>query len=141
MTYALAWPLQMAVHAALTADPAVTAIVGTRIYDAPLPPEAEADPDGLWVTIGDEEVRDWSTATDRGAVHRVIVRVHAQRRGFAEAKQAAGAICEALLAADLAPSRGRVVQVSFAGARTRRSENDALRTIEMRFRVSIEDTA
>ncbi len=140
MTYALAWPLQQAVFQLLSSDPAVSAAVGGRIHDAPLPPEAEADPEGLWVTLGDERVEDWSTGSDRGAVHRLTITVHAPRRGFAEAKQAAGAISEALLGGALTLSRGRVVQVGFLGARTRRGEGDALRSIELRFRVSVEDT-
>lgn len=140
MTYALSWPLQQAVYQLLSADAGVAALVGTRIYDAPLPPDAEAEPDGLYVTIGDERVEDWSTATDRGAAHTLTIAVHAPRRGFAEAKQAAGAISDALLGGTLALSRGRAVLVRFAGARTRREENDALRRIEMRFRVTLEDT-
>lgn len=140
MTYALSWPLQQAVYQLLSADPAVTALVGTRIYDATVPLSEEAEPEGLYLTIGDERVEDWSTATDRGAAHLLTVAVHAPRRGFAEAKQAAGAVSDALLGGTLSLSRGRAVLVRFVGARTRRAENDALRRIEMRFRVTVEDT-
>jgi hypothetical protein len=139
MTYALSWPLQQGVFQLLGNDPAVTAHVGGRIYDAPLPPEAEAEPDGVYVTLGDETVRDWSTATDHGAQHLLTVAVHAPRRGFAAAKQAAGAISDALLSGAIGMSRGRVVLVRFVGARTRRTEGGALRRIEMRFRVTAED--
>ncbi len=140
MTYALSWPLQQGVFQLLSATPGVASLVGGRIYDAPLPTEAEADPEALWVTIGDESVADWSTASDRGAAHDLTIAVHAPRRGFAEAKQAAGAISDALLDGQIAMSRGRAVQVRFTGARTRREEGDALRRIEMRFRVIVEDT-
>lgn len=140
MTYALSWPLQQAVYQLLSATPGVTDLVGGRIYDAPIPPGDEAEPEGLYVTLGDERVEDWSTASDRGAAHRLTVSVHAPRRGFAEAKQAAGAISDALLGGALSLSRGRAVLVSFAGARTRREEGDALRRIDLRFRVSVEDT-
>lgn len=140
MTYALSWPLQQAVFELLSADAAVAALVGTRIHDAPVPLGEEAQPDGLYATIGDERVEDWSTATDRGAAHMLTIAVHAPRRGFSEAKQAAGAISEVLLGGELVLTRGRAVLVRFAGARTRRAENDALRRIEMRFRVTVEDT-
>ena len=140
MTYALSWPLQQAVFELLGADAAVAALVGGRIYDAPVPLSEAAVPDGLYVTIGDERVQDWSTATDRGAAHLLTIAVHAPRRGFAQAKQAAGAISDALLGGELALSRGRAVLVRFVGARTRRAEGDALRRIEMRFRVAVEDT-
>ncbi len=138
MTYALSWPLQQGVFELLAAAPGVALLVGGRIYDAPLP--AEADPDGLYVTIGDESAADWSTGSDRGAVHDLTIAVHAPRRGFGEAKQAAGAISDALLGGQIAMSRGRAVQVRFLGARTRRAEGDALRRVEMRFRVTVEDT-
>lgn len=140
MTYALSWPLQQAVYQLLSGDAAVAGLVGGRIYDAPLPVGAEPEPEGLYVTVGDERVEDWSTATDRGAAHLLTIAVHAPRRGFAEAKEAAGAISDALLGGALTLSRGRAVLVRFAGARTRRGEGDALRRIEMRFRVTVEDT-
>lgn len=140
MTYALSWPLQQAVYQLLSSDAAVASGVGSRIYDAPVPVSEEADPDGLYATIGDERVEDWSTSSDRGAAHLVTISVHAPRRGFAEAKQAAGAISDALLGGTLNLSRGRVVLVQFAGARTRRDEGDTLRQIELRFRIAVEDT-
>lgn len=140
MTYALSWPLQQGVFELLSAAPGVALFVGGRIYDAPLPAEAETDPGALYITIGDESVADWSTGSDRGAVHDLTIAVHAPRRGFAEAKQAAGAISDALLNGQVAMSRGRAVQVRFLGARTRREEGDALRRVEMRFRVTVEDT-
>ena len=140
MTYALSWPLQQAVYQLLRADAALAALVGTRIYDAPLPPSEEAEPEGLYVTLGDERVDDWSTASDRGAAHLLTIAVNAPRRGFAEAKQAAGAISDAMLGGALALSRGHAVLVHFAGALTRRAEGDALRRIELRFRVTVEDT-
>ncbi len=139
MTYALSWPLQRAIFDALTADPTVTALAGDRIYDAPPPFEADAAPDAPWVTLGDERVDDWSTKDSTGAVHMLTVAVHAPKRGFGEAKEIAGAICDALTAAALAPTRGRVVHVGFVSGRTRRSDNDLMRRVELRFRVLVED--
>lgn len=140
MTYALSWPLQEAVFTALSADTALAALVGDRIYDAPPPFAADAAPDALWVTIGDERVDDWSTKDGSGAVHLLTVAVHAPRRGFAEAKQVAGAVCEVLLTTPVMPARGQVVHVGFVSGRTRRSENDALRRVELRFRMLVEDS-
>ena len=139
MTYALSWPLQRAVYDALAAASAVTALVGGRIYDAPPPFEADAAPDAPWVTLGDERVDDWSTKDSTGAVHLLSVAVHAPKRGFAEAKQVAGAVCDVLTGAALTPARGRVVHVGFVSGRTRRSDNDAMRRVELRFRVLVED--
>ena len=140
MTYALSWPLQEGVFQLLSADVGVAALVGGRIYDAPPSLEAETDPDGIYVTIGDESARNWSTASDHGAAHLLTIAVHAPRRGFAEAKQAAGAISDAMLGGAITMSRGQVILVSFVSARTRRAEGDAVRRVEMRFRVTVEDT-
>lgn len=139
MTYAMAWPLQQAVFARLAADPALTALVGGRIHDAGPQLEAGAAAEGVWLTLGDERVRDWSTATGRGAEHELRIAVTAARTGFAEAKQAAAAVCDALLGGELALARGHVVCLGFLGAETRREEADRLRRILLRFRVLVED--
>jgi hypothetical protein len=141
MTYALSWPLQQALHAAIAGDPDCAAFFGARIYDAAPPFGQDAAAEGLYLTIGDETVVDWSTATDRGARHQVTLTVYAPRHGYAEAKQAAAAVSDVLLDGTLAPARGRVVDARFIGARTRRAEGDALRRIEMRFGIVLEDTA
>ena len=140
MTYALSWPLQEGVFQLLSNDAGVAVHVAGRIYDAPPSLDAETVPDGIYVTIGDERVENWSTATDQGAAHLLTIAVHAPRRGFAEAKQAAGAVSDAMLGGAIAMSRGRVILARFVDARTRRAEGDALRRIEMRFRLTVEDT-
>ena len=140
MTFALSWPLQQALFEAIRADAACAALLGDRVYDAAPPFGPDAGAEGLYLTLGDETVSDWSTAGDRGARHQVVLRVHAPRRGFAEAKQVAAAVAEVVLEGALAPSRGRVVGTRFAGARTRRAEADALREVELRFEITVEDT-
>ncbi|HUF56380.1 MAG TPA: DUF3168 domain-containing protein [Thermohalobaculum sp.] len=139
MTYALSWPLQRAIYDTLAADPTLTALLGGRIYDAPPPFEADAAPDAIWVTLGDERVDDWSTKDSSGAVHMLAIAVHAPQRGFGEAKDVAGVISDVLTGAALAPERGRVVHVGFVSGRTRRSDNDLMRRVELRFRVLVED--
>ena len=139
MTYALAWPLQEAVFGLLDSDPGLVTMV-SGIYDAAPQQVSDAAEDGLYVTLGDELAEDWATASDRGALHTVLISIHAPRRGFAEAKQAAGLISDLMLDGDLAMDRGQVVQTRFLDARTARAENDALRRIDLRFRVTVEDT-
>lgn len=140
MTVALSWPLQQALFEAIRADAACAGFLGDRVYDAAPPWGPEAGAEGLYLTLGDETVADWSTGSDRGARHQVTLTVHAPRRGFAEAKQAAAAVAGVVLEGGLAPSRGRVVTAEFTGARTRRAEGDALREVEMRFAITLEDT-
>lgn len=140
MTYALAWPLQEALYALLTSDPGCVAFLGTRVHDAPPPFGDEAETEGLYAVLGDEEARDWSTASGAGAVHQVRIDIYAARHSFDEVKRAAGAVSDAVLSADFTLPRGRVICATFVDAKTRRAENDALRRIELRFRVTIEDT-
>lgn len=140
MTYALAWPLQQAVFALLDGDAGVAAHLAGRIYDAPPPLTGEAAPEGLYAVIGDEEVADWSTKSDHGASHLITIAVNAPRAGFAEAKQAAGAISDALIDAQPTLARGHLVSLRFVDARTRREAEGEMRRIEMRFRAVLEDT-
>lgn len=140
MSCALSWPLQQALFEAIGADAACAAYLGERIYDAAPPFGPDAGEEGLYLTLGDENVADWSTASDRGARHRVILTVHAPRRGFAEAKQAAAAVTDLLLEGAITPARGRIVTTRFVAARTRRAEADQLREVELRFDITVEDT-
>ncbi|MEM9145798.1 MAG: DUF3168 domain-containing protein [Pseudomonadota bacterium] len=137
MTYALAWPLQQAVFQRLAADAGVTALLGDRLYDAP-PQDAAATE--MHLTLGDETATDWSTGTGGGAEHRLTLLIHAPARGFAEAKQAAAAICDALLGAELSLTRGHVVCIGFLAAETARAQTDRVRQIALRFRILVEDT-
>jgi len=134
MSYAAAAALQEAVFARLTADPAVTAILGDAIHDAlpagPLPP--------LYLSLGAETARDRSDGTARGAEHELTLSVVTDAAGFHLAKTAAAAICDALAAADLALTRGRLVSLHFARATARR-DSGGRRRIDLTFRARLDD--
>ncbi len=136
MTMVLAAPLQTALFERLSTAPELTSLNG-RIYDDA--PHQSADAADAYVTIGDESVSAWDTATETGAIHNVVIRVYSPVRGFLTSKQIAGAICEALCAQDLALTRGHVITQEFIGAETRREEQGALRRIDLTFRFVIED--
>lgn len=140
MTYAMAWPLQQGLFHLFCENALCAEFFGHRIYDAPPPLLGESEPSGIYLTFGDETVDDWSTGSDTGAVHIVTLTVNAPRRGFAEAKQAASAVSDAVLAGGLSLTRGRMVNTRFVDARTRRADGDALRQIILRFRITLEDT-
>ena len=140
MTYALSWPLQQALYALFRENAECAQHFEQRIHDAPPPLLDGSAPEGVYLTFGDEDVEDWSTGSDSGAAHLVAITVNAPRRGFAEAKQAAAAVSDAILGGGLVPVRGRVVNTRFVDAKTKRAENDALRQITMRFRITLEDT-
>lgn len=135
MTYAVSSALQAAIYAALGADARLASLVGTAIYDA-LPkgqvPEA-------YVSIGDERVRDASDQTGNGADHRFDVIVRTTKPGFAETKEIAAAISDALHNAQLPLARGRLVFMRFERAEARRIEANATREVVMRFRARVDD--
>jgi hypothetical protein len=89
---AASWALQKAVHVALTAASAVTALTGgVRIFDDV--PRNAVFP---YVTHGESVVRDWSTATDEGHEHTVSIHVWSRGAGRKQAHEILGAIEQAL---------------------------------------------
>lgn len=139
MTYALSWPLQQGLYDLMCNDPTCAEAVGPRIFDAAPAPDGSGLSDDVYVTFGDEDVSDWSSGSTRGAVHLVRISVYAPRRGFGDAKQAASAISDAILNGSIPVTRGTVVNARFVDARTRREEDDSLRRIDLRFRITIQD--
>ncbi len=136
MTYAVAPALQAALYARLVSDPALAALVGPHVYDA-LPPGLAPS---LYVALGPETARDRSDRTGRGAEHDMAVAVATDAQGFAQAKAAAAAACDALLAAPLTLSRGRVVALRFLRAEARRGGPAGEgREITLLFRARVED--
>lgn len=135
MTYALAAPLQAAIFTRLSGDPALAAIVGNAIYDAvppgPVPP--------LYVVLGEESVQDRSDKDAGGAWHDFTISVISDQPGFQTAKDASGAISDALLDVPLTLSRGHLVGLWFQKAQARRSGTENQRRIDLRFRAQTQD--
>jgi len=139
MTYALAASLQKAVYQALSNDAAVGLLVGDAIYDAPLIQETiEGTRD--FITLGEETVRDGSTATSYGAQHDFQIDIHSNRDGYSAAKGIAAAVCDALLDADVTLERGMLVGLRFRGARARPGRLPDRRIISLTFRAVLEDS-
>lgn len=134
MSYAVAAALQAAVFARLQGDGVLAGLVGGAIYDA-VPPGAGT---GTFLMIGPEEVRDQSDKTGDGAEHRFTVSVVTDAAGFQAAKAAAVAVSDALVGADLALSRGRLVSLAFLRAVARRTGKDTGRRIDLTFRARVE---
>ncbi|MFC7704999.1 DUF3168 domain-containing protein [Plastorhodobacter daqingensis] len=133
MSYGCAAALQAAVFQRLLADEALEALVDGAVHDAM--PAGQAN--GTYVALGPEEVRDASDGTGGGAEHRFVVSVVSDAAGFQRAKDAAAAVSDALVGADLALSRGRLVGLSFVKAVARRT--DGGRRIDLTFRARVED--
>lgn len=135
MSYAVSAALQSAVYAALVSDDALAALVGAQIFDA-VPVGAVPE---LYVSIGDERVRDASDQTRSGAVHRLDIFVRTTQPGFAKAKAVGAAVSDVLHDAPLALTRGRLVFLRFERAEARRTDGNATREILLRFRARVDD--
>jgi hypothetical protein len=135
MSYATAQALQAAIYQQLTGDPAVSDLIGGAVYDAL--PQGGIPP--LYVLLGDDTVKDASDNSGGGAWHRFVISVVSDAAGFAAAKTAAGAVCDALVSADLALSRGSLVTLTFLKARALRVGTGDARRIDLTFRASVAD--
>ncbi|MEM1314026.1 MAG: DUF3168 domain-containing protein [Pseudomonadota bacterium] len=137
MSYAGAGALQEAAYQALSASPALEALVGGRVFDAAPHRDGPEGAPGTYVLLGDERTRPWGARGLEGAEHELEVAVVSPAESFASAKAAAGAVSDVLLGPLPALAAGRVATAQFAGARTRRLR-DGGRRIELRFRFRVE---
>ncbi len=135
MSYAVSAALQSAVFAAISTDPGVVAAVGDAVYDA-LP---SGTLPGLYVSLGPEDVRSEDDKTGSGSAHRFVVSVVTDVPGFRAAKEAAGAVSDALHEIDLVLTRGRLVSLRFQRARAFKIENGTGRRIDLTFRARVDD--
>ena len=136
MSYAVSAALQTAVYQAMLSDVALVTLVGGAIYDA-LPSGKEPD---IYVSLGNETVRDKSDKSGQGAEHLCSITVNATAPGYSQAKSAAAAVCDVLVDADLTLTRGRLVFLRFERATAVRTNDDNGRRIDLRFRARVEDS-
>ena len=138
MSLALSGEFQGAIYGALTGDVALNALVGSEIYDAPLP-SGGALPLGEHVTLGEGVVKPFGTVTSSGGVHDFDVVVHSTANGFAAAKLVVAAVSNVLVDANLSVSGGQLVSLRFVKAKAKRGVAPELRRVEMRFRAVVEE--
>lgn len=135
MSYAVSAALQSAIFATISADTGVVAVVGDAVYDA-IP---SGTLPSLYVSLGAEVVRNQDDKTGDGAEHQFIISVITDVPGFRAAKEAGGAVCDALENADLTLTRGRLVSLRFQRARAFKIDKGAGRQIDLTFRARVED--
>ncbi len=136
MSYAVAAALQAGVYTALRDDPGVGDLVGNRIYDD-VPKGRLPD---LYIALGPEKALDASDKTGRGAWHEFAVTVISDDAGFQGAKEVSAAICDALIDAEFALERGRLVALNFKRAQAQR-QKAGRRRVDLIFRARVEDDA
>lgn len=126
--------LRAAVFARLSTDPVLLAeLGGARVYDVP-----PASPVFPYVTIGEAQVTDWSTATEAGEEHRLTLNAWSRQGGHDEAHRIAGAVQEALHDAGLALTGARLVNLRATGAEIRREAGGRTYRALIRFRAVTE---
>jgi hypothetical protein len=124
MSASSAWSLQEAIHARLTSDAALTALLGgPRIYDHV--PHATRAP---YVTFGPSVVRDWSTGTEDGEEHVVTLHVWTEVGGRKVSDAIVAALRAALHDSELFLIDHRLVSLRQEATETRReSDGDTFR--------------
>ncbi len=133
-TSAPALALRAAVHAALAADTALLALLGgPRVHD--LPPPTPAFP---YVTLGEAQITDWSTATERGQEHRLTLHAWSRQGGHREVHAVAEAVQQVLHDAALVLEGCRLVNFRLSSAEIRREAGGTLYHALIRFRAVLE---
>jgi hypothetical protein len=114
------WALQKALHAALTSDAPLLALLGgPRIWD-----DVPRGAAFLYVTFGPTATRDWSTGGEPGEEHVVTLHVWSRAAGSKEVQEIAGAIRAALHDRALVLEAHRLVNLRQESAETRREADE-----------------
>ena len=123
--------LRAAIHDALTANAALTTLLGgPKIYDEP--PRAAAFP---YVTLGETRIADFSTGTESTEEHQLMLHAWSRQGGHKEAHLIAGALLQALDDAPLALTGHTLVNLRFAVADIRREADGRTYHAAVRFRA------
>ncbi len=101
MTTDSQWPLQQALHAALSGDAALQAFLGdpAQVFDQV--PQDSAFP---YLVIGEDTTGPFDTKTEAGMEHRLTIHSWSRYRGLKETKQLMAAVTATLDGASLSVS-------------------------------------
>lgn len=137
MMTSAALELQKAVFAALTADPALVAVVGQNgVHD-----HAAAEPAFPYITFGRTSVYDWSTGTEDGNEHIFTLHAWSKAKGKAQALEIASGIRRVLHDAGIAMAGHRLVSLREEFEEVRYDEDHAVYHGIVRFRALTEPEA
>lgn len=136
MSYGVSAALQAAVYQTLIMDTNLDLLVGSDIYDA-IP---SGTLPSLYVALGPEIAKDRSDKSGGGAEHEFTISVITDSSGFAVAKQAAAAVSDALVDADMTLDRGTLIALNFYRAKAVRIGSADERRIDLTFKALVQDT-
>ena len=116
------WSLQQSIFSALTANAALTTLLGgARVYD-----DVPQGTDFPYLTFGQSTARDWSTGSDDGDEHILTLHVWSQGRGKKQAHAIMDAVRTALHDQALALAGHRLVNLRHEFSEARRDPDGAL---------------
>ena len=131
------WDLQKAAYAVLKADAMLTALLGSDwLYDDV--PQTVPFP---YVVIEQMRVNDWSTSTERGSEHILMLHIWSRYKGKREAFEIADAVREALDDAELTLDDNRLISLMHQYSDLRRGDDRKSWHGVMRFRAVTEPVA
>lgn len=129
------WALQQAIFATLCSSDEIKDVAGDppRIFDTP--PRGTPFP---YIVIGDDTESDWSTATEAGSEHAVVIHIWSRADGHREAKLVADAVRDTLDGAELAVTGQALIDIRhLETAFTRESDGETIHAA-LRFRAVLE---
>lgn len=126
--------LMQAIHARLSGDAALTAIIGAdaihdRLLDRPRLP---------CIVISELRSEDFSTATETGEEHFLTLEAWSAEQGQRQAQEIAGQLRALLHDADLALAGATLVNLQHRTTRARREPKSRRHVAELRFRAVTE---
>ena len=128
------WALQQAIYTSLTSDSALLALLGgVRIHDDV--PERKTFP---YVTFAPGTQRDWSTGTETGEEHAIVLHVWSRGGGRKEALAIIATLQDRLHDADLALAGHRLVNLRHESSDVRRDADGETFQGIVRFRAVTE---
>lgn len=128
------WALQKAVFTALSGSASLSSLIGAgKIYD-----DVPRDADFPYLTFGQSQVRDWSTASDTGHEHIFTLHVWSRENGRREVQEVMGVLEEVLHDTELMLDGHRLINLRHEFAESRRElDGDTYRGI-IRYRAVTE---
>lgn len=126
--------LRKSIRDALVAsEPLLARLGGPHVYD-----EAPRNKAAPYVVFTQGEVRDWSTMTETGAEHLVVLEVWSQTPGAREALEIAGLVADLLHEAALPMAFARCVHARIASVETLRQNDNRFVRARIRLRALVE---
>jgi hypothetical protein len=131
------WDLQKAAYQALKADSALTSLLGASwLYD-----NVPQNADFPYVVIDQMRLNDWSTGTERGSEHILMLHIWSRYRGKREVYEISDAIRETLDDAELTLDDNRLINLTNQYSDLKRGEDGETWHGVLRFRAVTEPVA